>query len=190
MTINNTGNNDGNIAGRDIYINSSTKRKLPAYLSKVINSIADIVSKEKVNLENNLGTSFKIDEKINYNNIIKYRYFINEYFVYCDDCEKRLNISDDSEPGIKSRIFKYVKDVYEKELTKCIKDRREKIEIVKENSDNIFTNVIELLKKSIMESSNVEIYQEDLEVAVSCFVCYCFIECKIFEKPLLEGKKW
>jgi len=45
---------------------------------------------------------------------------------------------------------------------------------------------METIRKKIIDTinnTNYNIIYEDIDFAVDCFICYCFIECKIFEKP-------
>lgn len=59
------------------------------------------------------------------------------------------------------------------------------MDIVRENADNIIEKVKQHILKVVRESGEMEVtYQEDMELGIECFTCYCFMECKILEKPL------
>ena len=70
-------------------------------------------------------------------------------------------------------------------LISSLKDAdKEEIEIIRENSDYLIDRVKERILNVINRSDISGTYIEDIETGVAYFVCYCFIECKILEKPV------
>jgi len=62
---------------------------------------------------------------------------------------------------------------------------KNEMDIVRENSDRIIDMVKDQILRVVQESGEMETtYQEDMELGIACFTCYCFMECKILEKPL------
>ena len=57
------------------------------------------------------------------------------------------------------------------------------MDIVRENSDNIIDMVKGRIHKCVIDSHELML-MEDMELGIACFTCYCFMECKILEKPL------
>ena len=61
----------------------------------------------------------------------------------------------------------------------------EDIDIIRQNSDKIIDMVQDKIFETVKAANEIDImYIEDMELGVTCFTCYCFMECKILEKPL------
>ena len=62
---------------------------------------------------------------------------------------------------------------------------KSEMEIIRENSDRIIDMVKEQILQVVQSSREMDsIFLEDLDLCLACFTCYCFMECKILEKPL------
>lgn len=62
---------------------------------------------------------------------------------------------------------------------------KEDIDIIRQNSDKIIDMVQDKIFETVKAANEIDImYIEDMELGVTCFTCYCFMECKILEKPL------
>ena len=59
------------------------------------------------------------------------------------------------------------------------------IEIVRENSDRIIDMVKIKIRDAVMGAKEFDtMYVEDIELGIECFTCFCFMECKILERPI------
>lgn len=193
INLESQGQNNGVIMGSNsgtiININTNHEPKKFNYLiSKIVkllaNSFLDI---EENNISNNL-TTFKIDEKLSYNNIIKNRSIIEQYsimYVYFDNA---LNFYDDSNMGTKTKILEYVHMLYLEAkgelLFKLKKDNRTTIEKIQDNADLLIDLVSQRIKEKIDSSCEDWEFYEDIEMGIKYCICYCFMECKILEKPV------
>lgn len=190
--LENKGENNGIFIGEnhgEINMNISDIKKLPSIITTLIKRISDEISMED-DAENEICfIEFGTQEKLEYNNIKRYKYLIKYLSMYYSHCEKTLNILDDSNQGNKKKVLFKVHNLYLEVkgdfISKYSKSYEQEIEIIREKSDEIIECVIEKLKKDIL-SSNIpnEIKMEDIDGGLSCFTCYCFMKCKILEKPL------
>ena len=132
---------------------------------------------------------FKPDDKIEYNGVIVYREIIKEFSAYYLTCDSYLNAYDDSHIRGKAKILKCVHMWYLRAKGQVLSENKEsgknEMDIVRENSDRIIDMVKDQILRVVQESGEMETtYQEDMELGIACFTCYCFMECKILEKPL------
>ena len=118
----------------------------------------------------------------------RHKEIIENFSVYYEVCNTYLNIYDNTHIKGKARILKCVHIWYMEEKGKLFarfKDSElDDIEIVRENSDELIDRVKARIYDSVYNAANsTELFLEDLEIGVICFTCYCFMECKILEKP-------
>ena len=192
--INNTSNdglNSGIIVGENKgTINNITQescKKLPSLIIGIVEMLADLPLEDD---NDSIGdtTPFKTIEKIEYNNIIKYKDIIKEYSIFSTYCEDTLAIYDNSNIGAKRKILQCIKTWYLEAKGQLLLEYKDAnltvIEIIKANSDLI----IDMVKVKISNLWNQNLFCsgfniEDVELGINCFTCYCFMECKILEKP-------
>ena len=194
----NSGYNSGMIVGsnsgtiNNVYsINKAVK--LPSHIANIIKKIADcdIYSENNDSVENN--KEYIVEEKIKYNSLCVYNDIIKQQSVYYNICDKCLNIYDNTNANGKNIIFQRVKSIYllakgralseVKQSDKTESDKTE-IEVIREKSDYIIENVKkEIFEKCEKHVNEGESDEESVELAIECFICYCFIECKILERP-------
>lgn len=60
--------------------------------------------------------------------------------------------------------------------------KKAEINIIRENSDDIIDMVKERILRAVVDSHE-SMYREDMVQGIACFTCFCFMECKILEKP-------
>ena len=178
------GNNSGNIS-----VNIERVTKMPSLISNLVKLLGNACVDEEAptGAINMLG--FRPDDKIEYNCVVIYKDIIKEYAAYYSTCENYLNAYDDSNIRGKAKILKCVHTWYLHAKGEIILQNRllEKgeMDIVRENADKIIEKVKQHILKVVRESGEMEVtYQEDMELGIECFTCYCFMECKILEKPL------
>lgn len=190
--IQNSGNNSGVMVGNNygiISINSQNMLKIPSLISSLVKLLGnECYEKEYTNNTSSIQ-DFKPDEKIEYNAVIKYREIIKEYSIYYVTCNNYLNTYDDSHIGGKAKILKCIHTWYLGAKGDVLLEKKEsgkkEMDIVRENSDRIIDMVKEHIIRIVHESREIETtYQEEIELGITCFICYCFMECKILEKPL------
>ena len=59
------------------------------------------------------------------------------------------------------------------------------IEIIREHSDELIDIVTKRIIDVVKNPAEFEtMLIEDLELGVACFTCYCFMECRVLEKPV------
>lgn len=138
--------------------------------------IINILSKEKLtNIEEEINiNSFEIQKKIEFNKLYLVEDIINDYKVYYSHLEKKYNEFDKQGVNKSFAIFQVIK----KEYIKLLMENKDI------NNDLLFLNIIENVKKIILNSRNyIEIPFEELEMCVSIIVVDAFIRCKIFKNP-------
>jgi len=191
MDIDNTGVNQGVMVGNNsgnIYMTLNETIKIPSLISRVVKSLGATCADLDTPYSPDILTEFKPDDKLEYNRIIKYKYIIKEFSMYYMHCDNILNVYDDSNFGSKTRILKCVHMWYLEEkgrLLFFLKDSvKEDIEIIQENADYLIESIKEKVKNVIDNSGIDDTFVEDMEIGIACFICYCFMECKILEKPI------
>ena len=68
-------------------------------------------------------------------------------------------------------------------MNKLNKKQIEGILITQKQSDSILENIIKNLKDKVLESSNLNAYNEEIENALNLIVANAFIECLVLENP-------
>lgn len=153
----------------------------PSLLVDVINEISKVDPDEDQNVlsENKF---FEIEEKIKYNNVIRYRTFIDEYKVYSGKIEKIYKEMDQYGQK-KARLLRNIKHLYLKAKNSYIGEG-DAMNAIRENSDNILDDVEQMLFSKFTENDNQKkVYNEDIEVGIMILMVDAFIRCKILENP-------
>lgn len=191
-TVDNSGNNQGVMLGGDNYGNIEVSiqnvMRMPSLISQIVQSLGEACSYDDMESISDLK-EYKPDEKIEYNGVVKYRQIIREFSAYDSVCESFLNAYDDSNMRGKAKILKCVYELYLEAkgsiLLEYKNSGKKEIEIIRENSDRVIDMVKNEIVEMIKMANGIEdLYIEDMKLGVTCFVCYCFIKCKILEKPL------
>ncbi len=190
--VGNKGENNGIIAGEihgDVHVHNDNKSvKFPSLIPEIVEKLAEITNipdeeLDKIYKINKLELKeYKIDDKIEYNDVIEYKDIIDEYSEYGNICDHAFNVIDDNNIGIKRKILRNINSLYKKSKGQFLKKNRgmKEIDVIRENSDAIITSVIDTLTERI-NGQNILI--EDIEDGLSRIICYAFIHCKILEKP-------
>lgn len=191
-SIENSGENSGVMVANNsghLYVNLQKIVKIPSLISGLIKSLGNACIAEEYATGGADMHEYKPDDKIEYNGVVAYRDIIKEFAAYYLTCDNYLNAYDDSNIGGKAKILKCVHMWYLYAKGEVLLENNDaeksEIDIIRGNSDRIIDLVREKILRVIQESGEMEnIYQEDLELGITCFICYCFMECKILEKPL------
>ena len=201
MVNSNSGTNSGVIAKEingPVNINVGNHiKKLPSIMPKFIEILAELVDEDEEHIifkdKKNIYDIYDIDGKVSYNNLFKYRDIVDDYGEYYYVCNTALDNVNLAYKSGKKKILRDISEMYKFEKRKLLEgcDKRENIQdIIKENSDSIIDNIKKALIEKIIISYNEEnLLEEDLNYCASIFVCYCFVECKILEKPPIEYER-
>lgn len=188
--VRNEGSNSGIVLGENHgTINLSLKNVNKVF--SLINAIIELLAEQNFcnDDDKKLDTlSFDITNKIQYNQLIKYKDIIKEYSIYSTYCEEALSKYDNSHINDKNKILMYIRKCYlEAKGELLLQNKNSELSemvIIRDNSDFIMDKVKDAIfniwNQSI-HSSSVSI--EEVELAVIFFITYCFIICKILEKP-------
>ena len=166
-------------------------------MPKFIEILAELVDEDEEHIifkdKKNIYDIYDIDGKVSYNNLFKYRDIVDDYGEYYYVCNTALDNVNLAYKSGKKKILRDISEMYKFEKRKLLEgcDKRENIQdIIKENSDSIIDNIKKALIEKIRISYNEEnLLEEDLNYCASIFVCYCFVECKILEKPPIEYER-
>lgn len=191
----NSGTNSGVIASEingaiNINVGDNIK-KLPSIMPKFIEILAELVDEDEDHLilkdKKNIYDIYDIDGKVNYNNLFRYKDIVDDYGEYYHVCNTALDNVNLAYRSGKKKILRDISEMYKCEKRALLEgcNKREDIQgIIKENSDSIIDNIRKELIEKIRISYNEEnLLEEDLNYCASIFVCYCFVECKILERP-------
>lgn len=158
--------------------NKSLQQKFtqhPSLLFEVINFIANSTLDDSDDAASD-KQAFKIREKIDYNNIIRYKTFIDEYKVYYGKIDKIYKELDQF-GSKKERLFRSIRHIYLK-----IKSDHDNGSSTVADADEVIEEVEKVLLEKI-QLKGTALSREDIEVAVVILVVDAFIRCKILEKP-------
>lgn len=144
--------------------------KLDSNLAIIINILA------KENWNSDLGETtikkFEIERKISHNELNNAKDVIEEYSLFHGRVDSKYSIFDSQGSNKSNSVLATIKREYIK-AKKSTSD-----------SDEIFFNVIEVLKNKVIESANYcEIPIDELELCIDILVVDAFVRCKIMENP-------
>lgn len=144
--------------------------KVDSNLSTILNILAS------ENLSNGIDSpeinSFKIDNKIEFNNLVSIKDTIDEYKIYYSKLNEKYMEFDKQGVNKSLSIFRIIKMQYTKLLAKG------------KTSSDLFFAIIDSIIMIIKESKNyIEIPYEELEMCVYILVVDTFVRCKIFKNP-------
>lgn len=163
---------------QNILLNQKFKSN-PSMLSNAISALADIELDDLEEIEN--LNSFNPSDKINYNCIKRNVSLINEYKVYhtkinslYEELEKQGSIK-------KIKLLRTIRQIYIQVKGKFVLDSENYLELVRDNSDNIFDAVIDELYHKMEDST---FWEEDIVFSINLIVVDAFMRCKILEEPI------
>lgn len=170
------------------YTVSLDSKIAPSLIGLLINELSRIAEEDAAIEFPKDWIAFKAEDKLSYNNVIKYRELINDYAMFYDICDNILNINDNSNPGAKSKLLNSIRDHYKMCKGELIRQHNASTEtgqdLIKQYADVLIDKIIEKCRASIIDSTNLNnVTIEDMNRGLNCIICYCFIKCKILEKP-------
>lgn len=170
----------------------------PSIFMNLVEMIASMDSFQDSCIQDDFST-YDIEGKIDFNDVIKYRSRIEDFYLYNNMIEKSYQALNEKMPAARekslNRINRYYRDcigdleIVNKESLKEIKCKTEKnkafSQIIKDNSDEIISYVIEHVKKTCISALNATAVSiEEIEMHTEYIVFHAFVECKVLEKPL------
>lgn len=109
FTITNTGENNGlmtgDVYGGITYIQPENTVSTFSLIPSLIEKLAELANVDDEDMERSYKLnpidlmSYTIEEKIKYNDVIKYKELIREYSLYGSICEQAFNIIDNNNVG-------------------------------------------------------------------------------------------
>lgn len=170
----------------------------PSIFMNLVEIIASMENYQDLSLQDDFST-YDIEGKIDFNDVIKYRSRIEDFYLYNNMIEKSYQALNEKMPAAKekslNRINQYYRDcigdlqINNKEYLKKFECKIEKnkaiLQIIKDNSDDIIRCVIEHVKKTCNNAFNATAVSiEEIEMHAAYIVFHAFVECKVLEKPL------
>lgn len=154
---------------------NSKNGKLPSYFQRIVSAIA---SKELINdTEMSVITPYEISEKIEYNNIKRNKYVIEEYNVYTNGLHAIYDELEEFSSIKKNIVLRMIRHLYLEAKGKYTDGT---IDDIRAKSDDIFDSVVEGVSEL---ASDAQIDESELFLAVQIIVVDAFIDCKILERP-------
>ncbi len=155
---------------------------LPRYasiLGTLINRIALTSIEEEFDTD-----TYKVPDteaKIQYNNLIEYKYIIEEYSVYQGKLNSIFEEIEKDGSAKKTQLLRNIRNLYLKQ-----KGKYPTIEDVRENADQIFENIKEQIWLIISKRDNMteDLDYEVIENGICIVMVDAFMRCKIFEAPV------
>lgn len=159
----------------------------PGTIARLVSKICDHVAHEPIDSSKDY-TQYEIDNKLDHNNVIEYRWLIEEYGEYCYMIDNAYNAVSEENPLAKDKTLKFIKRTYKQKLGKVLREYgsedKSDIEIIREYSDIIIELVITDLEELLLNSENCPDDDiEQLKTAIKNISGHAFVECSILEKP-------
>ncbi len=157
-------------AGRDVKVNKFYNFNYPIKHEMSIGNILKNISEFTINLQFEKPDTgeYTIEEKINYNNLVQFKEFFDDYMENYNIVKEKIMIISAEDVNFEQRLLKYVKNKY--------------IRLYDKNDPNLtLNNILEEIENDLKQNTDLSI--DD----ISCthyIVFYVFALCKIFEKPI------
>lgn len=159
------------------YLNEKLKQN-PSMLKNAINAIAEIDVKIPDNTEK--LKPFKVDDKIEHNNIEKYISIITEYKVYY---EKLNSLYDELEMQgsiKKEKLLRNIRQIYIAAKGELLGSGANDIENIRTHADEIMDMVYDELYNKLTGSG---LWDEDIVLGLRLIMVDAFLRCEILEEP-------
>lgn len=134
---------------------------------------------------------YDICDKIEYNHIVKYRELFDNYATYYSTCNKIVNSLDNERVCSKQTILNSIHNKYLLIKGNFIKKYSNSGEsekaIIQSHSDDILDDIFSFYYCEAQRYLALDGYTyEEIQINIQVFLTYCFIECKILERPKAE----
>jgi len=166
----------------NLMLNKGLLNKHPSLLASVVTRISN------VDIDVYKGTSavnkFKIEDKLNYNQVVFYKPIIVEFRIYHAKLNAIYNEMEKAGSGKKNQTLRNISILYLKAKGEILNDDQSHDNIQK-NSDKLLESVEFSLHDLIDKSPNSDssLSYEEISFAISIIVVDAFMRCKILEEP-------
>lgn len=150
----------------------------PSMLLNAINAIANIQLDNTLEADNLNPPNPKT--KIAHNCIKRNVTLIQEYKVYFQKINSLYDELELQGSIKKERLLNNIKIIYTQIKGRYVLDSPDPLEIIRENSDNIFDDVYDELDSKMRDS---HAWEEDVQLGIRLIMVDAFIRCKILEEP-------
>jgi hypothetical protein len=151
----------------------------PSLLMQAINAIADADFENADAIDERLRP-FSISEKIEYNNVKRNRYLIEEYSGFYGKINSLYSELEAQGSFKKEKLLRNIRTIYLKTKGKYIQGTADPIAILQEKADDI----IEDIENDFLSlTSQKKESEEDLSFGISVILVDAFMRCKILEEP-------
>jgi hypothetical protein len=150
----------------------------PVQKDTAIAYVINVISKVPISTFDSSANTidFKIDQKIDYNDLVSGRDIIEDFSVNSYWLEEKYSELDNEAVNRSASILQNIKGIYDIEKRKS------------SNADEVFFNVIGQVKALVMSSSNFDpLYDEELDMCIKTVVVDAFLRCKIFKNPSVKN---
>jgi len=176
---------DGNLqAGGDLTVfKFEGIQKRPSKVAKVIASLSTKMDQE-VPVDFSAISKYRIEDKLEYNNLVKYRPLIDKYGYYGAFVESICSGLDTDRPNSKTRLFEHIKDEYRKLRGGIEKEGEDTLARIRESSDEIIETIFKHLSELVSGAPELsDVDEEDVQAGIYSLIAVAFIECNILERP-------
>ncbi len=164
-------------------------RRRPALISKVLKTLSELPPGGEEGSAQSLAT-YGIEDKLDHNQVYKYRDLIEEYGDYGQNVIKTMATINQEKVGSEKKILTLIKGFYREIVGEIRREvgtdvsREEIIQLIRQRSDEILDLVISRLVDLVNDSANGhQMDEEDLVIGTKYVVAHAFIECKVLERP-------
>ena len=153
----------------------------PSLLNMVINAISEIeLDAEKEAASQNIE-AFRIEAKINHNDIKRNKSLIDEYKVFYTKVNSLYQELEKEGSFKKEILLRNIRSIYVQVKGKYIENDTNPMKIIRDNEDSIIEDVQD--KLLIMAEKKTSNCSEDISFGVSIIMVDAFMRCKILEEP-------
>jgi len=160
----------------------------PTDLQHVVTQLYDFIKKDEYESPLNDQLPSLFIEKLDFNDVRKYRYLIQVKFFEGSLWVKHAYDALETErPGNKRMLLRYINSEYLKvmgEICANFAGNLSKIEIIRQYSDEIITRMINLLMKQVKYESLDISYESALD-SITLLIIDAIVNCKVLENPNL-----
>lgn len=158
------------------YLQSQLKKT--SLLTNVINAIAAVDFEESES--SRTPTPFSIVEKIDFNNIKRNKFLIQEYAGYNGKLNSLYIELEKDGSFKKEKLLRNIRYIYLKVKGQYVSDSANGLSITQDNADDIIETVTNELTSL---ASKINMPEEDIAFGVSIVIVDAFMRCKILEEP-------
>jgi len=175
--------NGHNIQGK--IVNVGEIPRTSSDLSIIVNALSKSLFNPSEDDFQSLATPFDPELKIRYNNVVRFRSFIDDYKGYVGKLAVIYQEFDEQSTNKTRIVLETIKIIYSTERNALLFKHRPKndIEIIREHADDLIEAVEQCLMDRIRTSSNIQASSEAIDVSLKIVLIDAFIRCKILEEP-------